>query len=127
MPACTEAIAKSVLGGVRSDYRCGRAVQSLSHLPTSMAPRNAVTEGGIYPVIVGSHSLLCLDRGPRAAPRHHGRIYLAEFAPRTRRRSDLRSPTWPAFRRSCGRLVALFVIQFGLGRSIISGARHSRA
>jgi len=89
-------------------------------------PLNAMTEGGIYPVIVGSAYLvfwtavLALPIGIMAG------IYLSEYAPKNRATRTIRlaianmagvpSIVYGLFG------VALFVIQIGLGRSIISGA-----
>jgi phosphate transport system permease protein len=89
-------------------------------------PRNAMTEGGIYPVIVGSvylvvyTALFAVPLGVMAG------IFLAEYAPRTRFTRMIRlsianmagvpSIVYGLFG------VALFVIQMGLGRSIMAGA-----
>lgn len=89
-------------------------------------PRNAMTEGGIYPVIVGSLQLVfwtamfALPLGIMAG------IYLAEYAPKNRATRTARlaianmagvpSIVYGLFG------VALFVIQMNLGRSIIAGA-----
>jgi len=90
------------------------------------APREAMTAGGIYPVIVGSvylvvyTALLAVPLGVMAG------IFLAEYAPRTRFTRMIRlsianmagvpSIVYGLFG------VALFVIQMGLGRSILAGA-----
>lgn len=89
-------------------------------------PRKAMTEGGIYPVIVGSvylvvyTALFAIPLGVMAG------IFLAEYAPRTRVTRMIRlsianmagvpSIVYGLFG------VALFVIQMGLGRSILAGA-----
>jgi phosphate transport system permease protein len=89
-------------------------------------PRKAMTEGGIYPVIVGSvylvvyTALFAVPLGVMAG------IFLAEYAPRTRVTRTIRlaianmagvpSIVYGLFG------VALFVIQMGLGRSILAGA-----
>lgn len=89
-------------------------------------PRKAMTEGGIYPVIVGSvylvvyTALFAVPLGVMAG------IFLAEYAPRTRVTRIIRlsianmagvpSIVYGLFG------VALFVIQMGLGRSILAGA-----
>jgi phosphate transport system permease protein len=89
-------------------------------------PRKAMTEGGIYPVIVGSAylvmwtALFAVPLGVMAG------IYLGEYAPRNRVTRTIRlsianmagvpSIVYGLFG------VALFVIQMGLGRSIMAGS-----
>jgi phosphate transport system permease protein len=89
-------------------------------------PRSAMTEGGIYPAIVGTFwlvvwtAIFALPFGIMAG------IYLSEFAPKTRATRVIRlsianmagvpSIVYGLFG------VALFVIQINLGRSIIAGA-----
>lgn len=92
----------------------------------TQAPRMAMTEGGIHPVIVGSiylvlwTALFALPLGIMAG------IYLAEYAPKNRSTRTIRlaianmagvpSIVYGLFG------VALFVIQMGLDRSIIAGS-----
>lgn len=89
-------------------------------------PRKAMTEGGIYPVIIGSlylvayTALFAVPLGVMAG------IFLAEYAPRNRTTRLIRlaianmagvpSIVYGLFG------VALFVIQMQLGRSILAGA-----
>lgn len=132
----SEAIAKGVLGSIAATtigvaialigYITYRGARFVSWQFLTEAPRKAMTEGGIYPVILGTlylvayTAMLALPIGIMAG------IYLAEFAPRTRMTRTIRlaianmagvpSIVYGLFG------VALFVIQLGLGRSIISGA-----
>ncbi|MDP2181132.1 MAG: phosphate ABC transporter permease PstA [Actinomycetota bacterium] len=131
-----EAIAKAVLGTIAATtigvavaligYIAFRGARFVSWGFLTEAPRKAMTEGGIYPVVLGTvylvawTAVLALPIGIMAG------IYLAEFAPRTRMTRMIRlaianmagvpSIVYGLFG------VALFVIQLGLGRSIISGA-----
>jgi phosphate transport system permease protein len=89
-------------------------------------PRQAMTEGGIYPAIVGTvwlviwTAIFALPFGIMAG------IYLSEYAPRNRATRVIRlsianmagvpSIVYGIFG------VALFVIQIGMGRSVIAGA-----
>ncbi len=89
-------------------------------------PRKAMTEGGIYPVIVGSvylvvyTALFAVPLGVMAG------IFLAEYAPRTRFTRMIRLSI--ANMAGVPSIVyglfgfALFVIQIGLGRSILAGS-----
>jgi phosphate transport system permease protein len=104
-------------------------VRGISHISWEFLtepPRKAMTEGGIYPVIVGSAYLVmwtaifAVPLGVMAG------IYLGEYAPKNRATRTIRlaianmagvpSIVYGLFG------VALFVIQMGLGRSIMAGA-----
>ena len=103
-----------------------RGIPFISWEFLSQPPRKAMTEGGIYPVIVGSAylvmwtALFAVPLGVMAG------IYLGEYAPKNRATRTIRlaianmagvpSIVYGLFG------VALFVIQMGLGRSIMAGA-----
>lgn len=132
----TERVAKLVLGAC-AFVAIGAALFFIAYITykgagyvswefLTQAPRKAMTEGGIYPVIVGSAylvlwtALFALPLGIMAG------IYLAEYAPRNRTTRTVRlaianmagvpSIVYGLFG------VALFVIQMGLDRSIIAGS-----
>lgn len=131
-----ELVAKSILG-TATMMSLGIAVFLIAYLAyrgmgyvswefLTQAPRKAMTEGGIYPVIVGTvwltawTALFALPFGIMAG------IYLAEYSPRNRANRVIRiaianmagvpSIVYGLFG------VALFVLQMGLGRSIIAGS-----
>lgn len=132
----SEMLAKAILG-IAAFVSLGVAVFLIGYITyrgagfvnwefLTQAPRKAMTEGGIYPVIVGTAwltawtALFALPFGVMAG------IYLAEYAPKTRSTRMIRiaitnmagvpSIVYGLFG------VALFVLQMGLGRSIIAGA-----
>lgn len=106
-------------------YIAYRGARYLSWEFLTESPKMFMTQGGIYPVIVGTLSLVfwtalfALPVGIMAG------IYLSEYAPKSR--------TTRAIRLAIANMagvpsivyglfgVALFVIQFGLNRSIIAG------
>jgi len=132
----SERVARAVLGACAAvaigsalffiGYIAYRGAGHISWEFLTQPPRMAMTEGGIYPVIVGSAYLVfwtavfALPLGTMAG------IYLAEYAPRNRATRVARlaianmagvpSIVYGLFG------VALFVIQFGLNRSIIAGS-----
>ena len=132
----TEALAKTLLGMAALlalsaalgfiGYIFYRGVGYVDWAFLTQAPRKFMTEGGIYPVIVGTAyltvwtALFALPVGIMAG------IYLSEYAPRTVTTRMIRlaianmagvpSIVYGLFG------VALFVIQMGLNRSIIAGA-----
>jgi len=131
----TERTAKFVLGAAASTallislgfigYIAYRGAQYVSWEFLTESPKMFMTQGGIYPVIVGTVSLVfwtavfALPVGIMAG------IYLAEYAPRNRFTRAIRlaianmagvpSIVYGLFG------VALFVITFGLNRSILAG------
>lgn len=132
----TERVAKTILGSAAFGalaaaagfigYIAVRGARYISVEFLTEAPKMFMTQGGIYPVIVGTVSLVfwtavfALPIGIMAG------IYLAEYAPRTRFTRAIRlsianmagvpSIVYGLFG------VALFVITFGLNRSILAGA-----
>ena len=131
-----ERIAKAVLGTMAAIalgvtvafilYIFWRGARYVSWEFLTAPPRKQMTEGGIYPVIVGTLQLV-LWTGLFAVPFGvMAGIYLAEYAPRTRFTRAIRvsianmagvpSIVYGLFG------VALFVLAFGLNRSIIAGA-----
>ncbi len=131
-----ETVAKSILGTATMialgiavfliGYLAYRGMGYVSWEFLTQAPRKAMTEGGIYPVIVGTvwltawTAFFALPFGIMAG------IYLAEYSPRNRANRIIRiaianmagvpSIVYGLFG------VALFVLQMGLGRSIIAGS-----
>jgi len=131
----TERIAKFLLGAAASSallialgfigYIAYRGARYVSWEFLTESPKMFMTQGGIYPVIVGTVSLVfwtavfALPVGIMAG------IYLAEYAPRNRFTRAIRlaianmagvpSIVYGLFG------VALFVITFGLNRSILAG------
>ncbi len=131
----TERIAKLILGVAASSallialgligYIAYRGARYVSWAFLTESPKMFMTQGGIYPVIVGTVSLVlwtavfALPIGIMAG------IYLAEYAPRNRFTRAIRlaianmagvpSIVYGLFG------VALFVITFGLNRSILAG------
>lgn len=131
----TERIAKLLLGLAASTalliavgfigYIAYRGAQYVNWAFLTESPKMFMTQGGIYPVIVGTVALVfwtamfALPIGIMAG------IYLAEYAPRNRFTRSIRlaianmagvpSIVYGLFG------VALFVITFGLNRSILAG------
>jgi phosphate transport system permease protein len=132
----SERVAVALLGAASSvaigstlffiGYIVARGLPYISWEFLTEMPRKAMTEGGIYPVIVGSAYLVfwtaifAVPFGVMAG------IYLGEYAPRNRTTRMIRlaianmagvpSIVYGLFG------VALFVIQMGLGRSILAGS-----
>jgi len=130
-----EKVAKFVLGSAAASalvialsfigYIAYRGARYISWEFLTESPKMFMTQGGIYPVIVGTVSLVfwtalfALPIGIMAG------IYLSEYAPRNNATRAIRlaianmagvpSIVYGLFG------VALFVIQFGLNRSIIAG------
>lgn len=131
----TERVARLLLGSAAASafviaagligYVAVRGARYVDWAFLTQAPRKFMTEGGIYPVIVGTVSLVfwtalfALPIGIMAG------IYLSEYAPRNLLTRMIRlaianmagvpSIVYGLFG------VALFVIQFGLNRSILAG------
>ncbi|MRR11264.1 phosphate ABC transporter permease PstA [bacterium] len=132
----TERVAKTLLGGAAMTalatalafigYIAFRGARYVSWEFLTEPPRKFMTEGGIYPVIVGTAGLVfwtalfALPIGVMAG------IYLSEYAPRTVATRTIRlaitnmagvpSIVYGLFG------VALFVIQMDLNRSILAGS-----
>lgn len=89
-------------------------------------PRKAMTEGGIYPVLMGTLQLVVYTAAFAVPLGVLAGIYLGEYAPRTRATRGVRlaianmagvpSIVYGLFG------MALFVITLGFGRSILAGA-----
>ena len=132
----SEAVAKTILGGAAVStigiavffigYVVWRGARYIDWEFLSEAPRMFMTEGGIYPIIMGTvwltvwTAVFALPFGVMAG------IYLAEYAPRNRATRAIRlaianmagvpSIVYGLFG------VAVFVIAMGFNRSIISGS-----